>query len=116
MINSVVCEPARNARLKPGKVIVSGYALPPGQPDRTVNKVELSTDAGNTWTEGEFKSRAKPFCWRLWIARLTVTEDTRAIVVRVTDSGGNVQPQTVAWNLKGYLFNAWHRTPVDVKP
>ncbi len=114
VINSVVCNPTRNADLKPGKVEVSGYALPPGVPGTTVKTVELSTDGGKSWVKAKFSSKAKPFCWRLWNARVSVNESTKMIVVRATDSRGKVQPEAVAWNMKGYLFNAWHRTPIDV--
>ena len=34
------------------------------------------------------------------------------LIVRATDSRGETQPQTVRWNAKGYLFNAWHHVPV----
>lgn len=113
VINSVICQPAGGAKLKPGEVLVSGYALPSGVADRTVAKVELSLDGGKTWTNAQFKSKAHPFCWRLWSARVVMTQDTKEITARATDSAGNVQPKTVAWNLKGYLFNAWHRVSVS---
>jgi hypothetical protein len=37
------------------------------------------------------------------------------LIVRATDSAGQMQPLSVAWNLKGYLFNAFHRTPLKVR-
>lgn len=114
-INSVICTPARGASIKAGKVTVTGYALPPGFAGRTIQKLEISTDDGNTWTTAKFKSKPVPFCWRLWSAKVKVDENVKALTVRATDSEGNVQPQTVAWNLKGYLFNAWYRTAIQVK-
>lgn len=114
VINSVTCLPAAGAKLKAGIAKISGYALPPGLPGRTIKRVELSADGGRTWEPARFTSEAKPFCWRLWEAKLSLTPETRELVVRATDSANNLQPQRVAWNMKGYLFNAWHKTPVKI--
>ncbi|MBT5017429.1 MAG: molybdopterin-dependent oxidoreductase, partial [Planctomicrobium sp.] len=48
-INSVICTPSPNEKLKPGKVQVAGYALPPGEADRTITRVDVSADGGKTW-------------------------------------------------------------------
>ena len=115
VINSVTCVPMTGTGLRPGKVTARGYALAPGLAGRTVTKVELSTDGGQVWTQASFTTTARPFCWRLWKAELDVSLETSELVVRATDSAGNLQPESVAWNLKGYLFNAWHRTQVQVQ-
>lgn len=111
-INSVTCVPGSGAKVSAGKLQVSGYALPGGMPGRTIAKVELSIDGGKHWKAARFTSRANPYCWRLWQANVAITAGTSEISVRATDSSGNVQPETVAWNLKGYMFNAWHKTPL----
>lgn len=113
-INAVACSPAPGSRIPPGKIDVRGYAVAAGEPHLTLAKVELSTDAGKTWSKARFTSPAKPFCWRLWSANVQLTPHATEILVKATDSAGNVQPRSVAWNLKGYLFNAWHRTPLQV--
>jgi sulfite oxidase len=115
VINSVTCLPAADSKLSAGKFEVGGYALPPGGPSSTVQLVELSTDGGRSWVKATFTSPAKPFCWRLWKATVQLTRQTEALVVRATDSSGQRQPETVDWNLKGYLFNAWHRTSLTVQ-
>lgn len=113
-VNSVTCSPSSGARLKAGVINVRGYALAPGVPGRTVAMVEISTDGGEKWTKAKFITPAKPFCWRLWSANISLTR-SRELIVRATDSAGVVQPEKVDWNLKGYLFNAWHRTPVQIQ-
>ncbi len=115
VINAVTCLPAANSKLREGVTRVRGYALPPGVAGRTIAKVEVSADGGRSWTPARFTSQANPFCWQLWTADVPLTAATRELVVRATDSSGNLQPRKVAWNLKGYLFNAWHRTPVQVQ-
>ena len=62
---------------------------------------------------GEF-SPAREYCWSLWTAKLAVNSMTDQLILRAIDSAGAVQPETVDWNLKGYLYNAWYRTPVQV--
>ena len=113
-VNSVIATPAAGAELIAGRVNVTGYALPQGNPGSVVERVEVSTNGGRTWLGTQFTGPAKPYCWRLWQAEIPVDAATRQITVRATDSHGNAQQATVDWNLKGYMFNAWHRVPVSV--
>ena len=113
-VNAAICVPESGAMLKAGTIDVRGYALAPGEPDRTIDRVELSSDGGATWTAAEFTTPARPFCWRLWQAKLPVTLDTRELIVRAIDSKGGVQPERAEWNALGYLYNGWHRVPVRV--
>lgn len=114
-LNSVLCVPAAGAELKAGKVKVQGYTLAPGFAGRTVARVELSSDGGRTWTRARFREKPQPFCWRLWETEIRLPQGQHELIVRATDSAGTTQPQRVDWNLKGYMFNAWHRTPVTVE-
>ncbi|MDB4439833.1 sulfite oxidase [Planctomicrobium sp.] len=113
-INSVICTPSPNEKLKPGKVQVAGYALPPGEADRTITRVDVSADGGKTWQRAKISSPVNAYCWVLWKLNLDVANGTDEIMVRAIDSKRNVQPRRVDWNMKGYLWNAWHRVPVDI--
>jgi sulfite oxidase len=115
VVNSVTCLPASGVELKIGPLDVSGYALPPGDPSRTIQMVEVSSDGGGSWVKAKFTSPARPFCWRLWKTTVQLTRQTEALLVRATDSVGQRQPESVDWNLKGYLFNAWHRTLITIR-
>lgn len=112
-LNSAICTPTAGAALKPGRVEVIGYALPPGVPGVSIRKVEVSADSGRSWTDAKLTSSASDFCWQLWSAEIAVTSATKELIVRAVDSRGEVQPETVRWNAKGYLFNAWHHVPVN---
>ena len=112
--NSVICRPAAGDALASGRVRVAGYALPAGVRGRTIAKVEVSTDGGRSWLAAKLHRESRAYCWRLWQADLIVNRRTTDLTVRAVDSAGSVQPRTVNWNLKGYLFNAWHRIPVKV--
>lgn len=113
-LNSVICTPKSGANVKAPTVRVTGYALPNGRPGRTVKKVEVSTD-GRRWHRARITSPVRAYCWVLWWADVPVTAGTKHLIVRSTDSAGHTQPRKVAWNKKGYLYNAWHRVPVSVK-
>ena len=114
-INSVICSPKPHAKLKAGTVRVTGYALPNGRPGRTANRVQLSADGGRSIIEAKITSSKREYCWVLWSANVKVTAKTKELIVRAGDSGGDVQPRSVKWNMKGYMYNAWHRVPVRVE-
>ena len=112
-LNSAICTPTAGTALKPGRVEVVGYALPPGVPGVSIRKVEVSGDGGRSWIEAKLASPASEFCWQLWSAEVTANSAMKELIVRAIDSRGEVQPETVRWNAKGYLFNAWHHVPVN---
>ncbi len=112
-LNSAICSPMAGAALKPGRIEVAGYALPSGVPGVSIRKVEVSADQGRSWAEAKLTSMASEFCWQLWTAEIAVNSTTKELIVRAIDSRGDVQPETVRWNAKGYLFNAWHHVPVN---
>ena len=111
-INSVICTPAPDSKLEIGTATVAGYALPPGEPGRTIRAVLVSADGGVTWTRAKISSPVNAYCWVLWNAKIDVTSATEEIIVRAVDSERNAQPRRVDWNMKGYLYNAWHRVPI----
>lgn len=113
-INSVICTPSAGAKLKAGLVRVTGYALPNGRPGRTISRVQLSADGGRSIVEAKITSPKREYCWSLWQADVKVTPKTKELIVRAGDSAGDVQPKSVKWNMKGYMYNAWHRVPVSV--
>lgn len=113
-LNSVIAQPAAKAKVAAGPLAVKGYALPPGHPGVTVAKVELSADGGKTWSNAKLTSEPREYCWQLWEAQLPVMPPQATLIVRATDSAGHVQPETVRWNHKGYMFNAWHKVDVHV--
>ena len=114
-VNAAICTPQPGAVLKTGSVEINGYALPTGNDGVSIKAVDISSDGGKTWKQARLSSDSRPLCWRLWNARVTVTSNTKELIVRARDSSGRRQPQRVAWNAKGYLFNAWHRVPVSVE-
>ncbi len=104
-VNAALC----SAVIKDGQSHLKGYALPTGKKGCSIAKVELSTDGGQSWTLASLEKETGEFCWQLWTATLAVMNPETEICVRATDSLGNTMPETVPWNPKGYLYNAWHQ-------
>ncbi|GAB4147723.1 MAG: sulfite oxidase [Planctomycetaceae bacterium] len=115
VLNSVICTPQSNKKIKGRSVTVSGYALAPGRAGRTIARVEVSTNNGRTWKQAKLNSLSREYCWQLWTIEVPINRKIKHLTVRAVDSAGNSQPRTVKWNLKGYLFNAWHKVPVSVE-
>jgi len=113
-LNSVICTPLGNAQVKRGKIDVAGFALPSGG-GNTIEHVEVATNDSGGFTKAVLLADSRPNCWRFWKASIPVTKDTRELVVRAVDSSGKRQPAKPMWNLKGYMFNAYYHTPIQVK-
>ena len=109
IMNSVTCVPSANGPVQAGPLKIQGYALPPGQRGSHLQKIEVSLDDGQNWQPARFASPRSANCWQLWEATVNVSDQTESILVRATDNRGEAQPQKAPWNLKGYMFNAWHR-------
>lgn len=121
IVNGAICVPKAKSTWtifpKGVRVIVSGYALPSGQADCTVTKVEVSIDGGKTWINAELEKASAPYCWRFWKVSVQLDDlKMKELIARVTDSSGAVQPEKAEWNLKGYMNNSWYRTPVRLLP
>jgi sulfite oxidase len=112
-VNAAICSPAAGAQIKAGRTLVGGYALPSGDVACTVAKVEVSGDGGKSWTSANFVDEARMYAWRQWTAEIGLPVGKHELVVRATDSRGNSMPETAEWNLKGYLYNGWHRVRVE---
>lgn len=111
-IQSVICEVGERPTEPRGKLTVKGYALPPGEPGRTIARVEVSANDGGTWQTATLAPQSQPYCWRLWEADVRVTRRTEKLLVRTIDSSWQMQPETVPWNAKGYMQNPWHSAPL----
>ena len=113
-VNAAICSPAENSKLPAGRTTITGYALPAGESGCTIAKVELSTDGGKSWSAAKLAGEARAYAWQLWTAAVDLAAGRHELIVRATDSRGNMMPKDAAWNAKGYLHNAWHRVPVEV--
>ncbi len=107
-LNSVIAE----QKVTGSTAALRGFALPSGAYGRTIQRVELTLDDGQTWQPAQLASPARPGAWVLWTATVELPKADAIISVRATDDQGQSQPKTMAWNLKGYQYNAWHSVTV----
>jgi len=112
MLNSVICVPSDGATVCGNQLSVKGFALTNGTTGRKVQQIDVSADGGTTWTAAKVTSPVRDYCWVLWAADVPVMATTSSLLVRATDSSGEVQPEKCPWNYKGYQFNGWHKVNV----
>jgi sulfite oxidase len=111
-VNAVICEPTHEERVPAGSVAVRGYAITGG--DRSVQRVDVSIDGGESWVTADLLEGSEPWAWRFWEASVDLEPGQYEIVARVWDSAANTQPELAEqiWNFKGYMDNSWHRVKV----
>ena len=110
-VKSVIAGPLNGSRVKAGRVAVHGAAWA-GEAD--IVKVEVSTDAGASWSLATLGHEQARFSWRLWSYELKAKSGDYTILSRATDSQGRTQPATPVWNPSGYLYNAVDQVKIHV--
>ncbi|QIN81915.1 molybdopterin-dependent oxidoreductase [Rubrobacter tropicus] len=74
--------------LQAGRVPVGGVAW---APHRGIDKVEVSTDNGNTWNEARLASQLHPDTWRQYVYDWDAKPGSYTLKVRATDGEGVLQ-------------------------
>lgn len=137
-VQSAICDPidGETITIDRGqvKIPVKGYAYSGG--GKMVVRVDVSTDAGKTWTtanleqlqkdsEGnpDFTYRNQKWSWSRWSLELPIAEEilkqgegTMQILCRCFDSSYNSQPERpeTVWNVRGVVNNAWHKIKINI--
>ncbi len=83
--------------------------------DRSVKRVDISTDFGATWQKAKLDRPVNRLAWQRFHAQVALPDaGYYEIWAKATDSAGVAQPMLVpGWNPKGYLNNACHRIAVQ---
>jgi sulfite oxidase len=81
---------------------------------RVFARVDVSLDAGATWSQAELLDDLGPWAWRQWRIDVGLAPGEHEILVRAWDSSAATQPEDEAalWNPKGYVNNARPRIRV----
>lgn len=98
--------------------------------DDRVDRIEVSTDGGETWTDAEFFGPDRgPIAWRQFRYLWDPSAGNYTLYSRATDEHGRIQPRTIAspddgfetikdghypWNQRGYGSNAYEELGVTV--
>ncbi|PZC50391.1 MAG: DMSO/TMAO reductase YedYZ, molybdopterin-dependent catalytic subunit [Chloroflexi bacterium] len=80
--------PPQGGRRAAGQTLVQGIAF---AGDRGIDRVEVSTDDGATWTDAEVEDPFAPLAWRFWSFTFDAAAATHILRVRATDGSGAVQ-------------------------
>jgi len=111
-VKSLIAAPSDGARLRQRAQVIQGVAWA-GEAD--ITKVEISTDAGATWSEAQLGKDQAKYAWRLWSYKWKPAKSgDYTILSRATDSQGRVQPEAPVWNPSGYLYNAYDQVKVNI--
>lgn len=70
-----------------------------------IDRVEVTTDGGMTWSDATVEPATNRFGWVGWSCRWDVSAGRHLLGCRATDSAGNRQPVEADWNLGGYANN-----------
>jgi DMSO/TMAO reductase YedYZ molybdopterin-dependent catalytic subunit len=103
-VRSIFTQPGAGSTLPRGRHHIRGLAW---SGSAAVERVDISSDAGESWLPAYFTSRAQPYAWRQW--EFMWEPDTAGqyrLQSRATDVHGDTQPVTANWNRLGYANNA----------
>jgi len=94
-----------------GKYLVNGAAW---TAEEMINKVEVSCDGGNSWSEANLKGASIKNAWRLWeFEWQTPSPGNYTLMARATDSRGRMQPMEHDTNSGTYMI--CHCLPIGVE-
>jgi sulfite oxidase len=113
-VKSIIATPANRSTIDsaaaPVRVFGAAWAG-----TSTVSRVEISTDAGQSWQLAVLGAEHARFAWRFWNFDWKPPEEgTYVIVSRATDNRGRSQPLEMQWNPSGYVWNAADRIQITV--
>jgi len=80
-----------------------------------VERVEVSVDGGEKWSEARLGEPVSPFAWRAWSCKWQAKPGRHTLCVRARDSEGNVQPVAQSWTYQGMGNNMVQRVDVVVE-
>lgn len=80
--------------------------------DSGVTKVEISNDGGKSWHAAHLGKDEGKYSFRQWSANVTLPQGNSTLMVRCTNTEGDVQPDAANWNPAGFMRNVIEQTPV----
>jgi len=102
-LKSIITQPETGAILPVGRIIILGAAYA-GETD--IEKVEISTDDGNSWRPATFIGPHEPYSWRQWQYFCDISQPGEySVLSRATACNGRKQPMQATWNKLGYGNN-----------
>ena len=102
VVNSLITSHREGAKVKAGKVTVSGLAWDGGYGIRTV---QVSTDGGKTWSSATLGQDLGPYAFRTWSFELNAKKGKNSVMANATNNIGQSQTAALIFNPAGYHNN-----------
>ena len=111
-VKSIIVEPANEECYSPGVVPIRGSAY---AGETGIQRVDVSTDEGQTWNRAKLIGLQEAYAWRHWEYLWPASQKGNfTIMARATDTDGHRQPATAHWNVLGYNNNGIREHAVRV--
>jgi DMSO/TMAO reductase YedYZ molybdopterin-dependent catalytic subunit len=110
-VKSVIVRPGAGATVEAGPVTISGFAW---SGFGGIERIEVSVDGGQRFRPAAITHEAGPRSWVRWEHLWEALPGPARLRARATDETGRTQPETAAWNAKGYQMNAIAEVPLTV--
>ena len=112
-VKSWITTPLGDRTLVPGLITVVGVAF---AGENTIQRVEVTTDGGASWNDAALVGPdLGPAAWRQFSFTFDAAAGSYTLASRATDTAGNIQPENLVPNLKGYQANGWREPAVAVR-
>lgn len=102
VVNSLITSHREGAKVKAGKVTVSGLAWDGGY---GISRVEVSTDGGKTWASAKLGEDLGRFAFRPWSFEVTAKKGKNSVMVNASNAIGQSQTSALIFNPAGYHNN-----------
>jgi sulfite dehydrogenase len=102
VVNSLVTSHRDGAKVKAGKVTVSGLAWDGGY---GIRRVEVSTDGGKTWRDAALGQDLGKYAFRPWSFDVDAKSGKNSMMVNATNAIGQTQVSQLIFNPAGYHNN-----------
>jgi len=102
VVNSLVTSHRDGAKVKAGKVTVSGLAWDGGY---GIRRVEVSTDGGKTWRDAALGQDLGKYAFRPWSFDVDAKSGKNSVMVNATNAIGQTQVSQLIFNPAGYHNN-----------
>ena len=102
VVNSLITSHRDGAKVKAGKVAVSGIAWDGGY---GIRSVEVSTDGGKTWVSAKLGEDLGKFAFRPWSIDVDTKPGKNTVMVNATNAIGQSQTSELIFNPAGYHNN-----------
>jgi len=102
VVNSLITSHRDGAKVKTGKVTVSGLAWDGGY---GIRAVDISTDDGQTWLQARLGEDLGRYAFRPWSFELNAKRGKNTVMANAINSIGQTQTATLIFNPAGYHNN-----------